>query len=627
MIEAVATRYDISVVAPQGAYVASRCPVRAQWDVVRPCEPLPPSPVAERRAEDGRSFEAEIVAKLRSLHPGAVVLGGEDRAWRENATLAAMRDGAALILGGRLPTDYAGRRAGEPDLLLRAQGPGSYRAVDIKGHLTRDQSNRGVEARCSALSAPSMDDAEVRPGNWARKRRADMVQLAHYQRMLEAAGFAHPEGRHGGVIGTEEEVVWYDLDAPVWLTPSSTGRQKRRTTMEVYDFEFDFRLDIMAVALAHRADEAAALLVVPVKTDECGTCPWWSWCGPALKAGAGDVSLLPRTGWRVFRVHRDHGVTDRRQLANLDHRTATLVAEGVDLRPLIEAIGQQSDNTPVDDLIGTHKTAQLARLRAAGVTTLGDARSFCPKTVSYCDEPMTGLADQVDAARAALGPSPAYRRRGVSGLSVPRGEIEVDVDMENVESGVYLWGALVSDRTGRDLVPTGYRSFVTWEPLAPTGEAALFQEFWDWLGELRARAVSNGLRLRAYCYNEAAEDGQMRRVAATLGIRDEVDAFIGSEEWVDLLRVFDAQLLTGSSVGLKNVAPLSGFAWDVDDPGGDVSMLYYEKAVDTSDADTAEAARNWLLTYNRNDVEATAALRDWLDKSASACPKVESLGN
>jgi hypothetical protein len=54
--------------------------------------------------------------------------------------------------------------------------------------------------------------------------------------------------------------------------------------------------------------------------------------------------------------------------------------------------------------------------------------------------------------------------------------IEIDVDTESSDNGVYMWGSLLNRRG--DTLPSHYRAFVAWDSLTPQVEAELFLESW-----------------------------------------------------------------------------------------------------------------------------------------------------
>ena len=572
------TRHDVREVPLQGGYIAKRCPVRIQNDVLLPSEPVPLGPEVLWRMEQGIAFEVDVIEELRRLaRPDWVFVDYElERPAAVAATVAAMEAGAALIAGGWLPPDVAGRRSGKPDLLIR--GVEGYLPVDVKNHLTLEMADDG-EAFVSPLAHPFFEAGEARDSWGVRRHKEDLLQLAHYRRMLEACGQA-PASMRAGIIGKERVVVWHDLGKPMWQTPAKSDGKKRklRTTMEVYDFEFCFRLDIAAVARQSLTDPSCGLLVEPMWSGECPECPWLEHCSLTLRAGSGDPSLLPLVGYREWRLLRDHGITDRAGVAKLSYRTASLLAtgaelEGVDLDPATAALG-----------------------------------------------PAAFLPNAILNARAVTGVRPAYRLPGRDGSDVPRADIELDIDMESTNDGVYLWGVLVTDRAGIGLVEPGYRPFVTWDPIDEERELLVFRSFWGWLTETLAKARRVRVSVNGYCWYSGAENTQMRRIAAADPVlTDEVATFVASSQWIDLEQVFRESWITGQSRSLKVVAPLAGHRWAVDDPGGGLAMV---KHVEATGSNADEAARAWLLDYNQGDVQATLRIREWLDREGATWPEV-----
>ena len=626
-IDAVTTRHDVSMVEPQGGYIAKRCPVRVQNDVLGPAKPSPPSEVAALRMQQGVAFEADVFAELADALRGdtsvVFLAAGLSSDAAIAATVEAMAAGIDVIAGGWLPVDKAGRRTGKPDLLVR-HGSG-YLPVDVKHHLTLQPTEDDDLAAVSELSAPFFESRRSADRQARRKHKPDALQLAHYRRMLEAAGFA-ASANWAGIVGKERLVVWYDLDEPLWSTPAKSDGKKRktRTSMEVYDFEFGFRLDIAAIASQARNDPQVGLLVDPVACPECVDCPWEDYCAATLNSGSGDPSLLPGVSYRAWRTLRDHGITDRRTVAALDLETAQVGADGVPTLGLLETAEAVDPATTLAELLSGSKK-QLAALTEHGFETAGDVVARIHAATAALG-PVSFLPRAIISARAAVGPAPAYRLPGCDGRHLPRGDIEIDVDMENTNNGVYLWGAYVTDRAGTGLVTPGYTPFVSWDPLDAAGELALFQDFWCWLAGIRGNAAAAGVTVRTFCWYEMAEKTQMLRIAAgDPGLEPLVADFVDSPEWVDLYEVFRGSWTTGESSGLKAIAPLAGHEWSVDDPGGAISMVRYEEATDAAvSPEERDATRRWLLDYNRGDVVATLRIRDWLDDVGSDLPQVST---
>ena len=537
------------------------------------------------------------------------------------------------MIGGRLPVDRMALRAGEPDLLVRSDAfslsaaAEGYLPVDVKHHKTLDRKTKedAVGAITSELGTlflgPSEPDSEMQ----ARWRWPDLLQLAHYQRMLEASGRACGLGRWAGIVGREERLVWYDLDLPLWHPTAYIEDPPERllSTMEVYDLEFAHRLSVIDASLAHLTDPTSPLLAEPIAVPDCDGCGWQDWCFEKMEA-SGDVSLLPGMTVEKRFKYLARGVTTLRELASLDSRTARLIAAGVDLRHLADNARDVDPATSVTDLL-SRRPQQAERLVAEGIVTAADVALIDPLTASFGEAGLGDLPQQIDNARARIGSSPAYRRRGVDQVVVPRADIEVDVDMENVNGGCYLWGTLLDVRSAAGPESSRFIPFFSWDPDITVGEIEAFLGFWKWFSDLRTEAARRGVTFRAYCYSQGAENGQLRRLAARCGLEDEVDEFIRSEQWVDLLPIVRDQLITGlPSMGLKTVAPLAGFSWRGDDAGGDSAMVRYLEATTDAEPSLRSEARQWILEYNEDDVRATAALREWLDRHASILPSIEA---
>ena len=538
---------------------AGSCPLKTH-NAFQPGLVAPPPPPRPQWAPDHRGFAATVLAEVVAGNPGVVDLRGlQDQpvAAQESACLAALESGARVVVGGRLPT--AGHRVGRPDLLVRTEDgyvPGivrSYRMFDTRG----EDTSATVSRLGSLPVAEQLPRARFR---W-RYRWHLSLRLAHYHRMLQAAGYAGelPRGLVVGddpVDGLGQVAIWLDLaGSTVPLAGGQPAAPEEETTSALarYDFEFAQRLDLALRAAAMEPSPVVGLL--PIRSRECESCSWSEPCRQRLDPD--DLSL---------RISKSP--LDRHEIAMLREAGVTTVADlaGADLEGLLPGYLPKV----------AHRKGAEDRLR------LAQRRSLL-------------LLDGVQLERIGHDP-----------IELPAARLEIDLDVETSSAEkVYLWGFWVTDHTTGQ---ASYREFSDFRPLDEAGEVALAVRAMAWL---RDRVEATDALVFHY---SGYERDQLERLAR--GTDEPVLAWaveFSRQQFVDLFPIVRRHFFGTDGLGLKVVASLgAGFSWRDPDPGGRNSMAWFGEAVGAATDAERAAARTRVLEYNEDDVRATQRVRAWL---------------
>lgn len=466
----------------------------------------------------------------------------------EAATMRAMSRGDAVIIGASLPV--VEHRGGRPDVLVRyGEAPMSNGKW---GYLPVDVKN---SKPLEGTATPKVWPVASLATPWLE--RAVEVDLGNGKAKSDhSLQLAH------------YWLILHDLGHAPEIAPiGATINSDRSVVWRLLD---DGKNGFIAQAQAEWNERWAAIEAMrkgeprhtrPVYRDECKKCRWHDVCESELIA-EGHVSLVPGVGVVQVRKLAEGGVETIPQLAALD---------------------------PVN-------------LDANGV----------PKYAA--------MATNIDAARVYLrNDGRPYLRRGSTEFAVPRADIEIDFDIEN-DDIVYMYGLHVSERIDEHTWTDGeYRSFHTYDRSDPAAEARLLADFWRWLHDTVDAAHAVGRTVAVYCYSGGFAEIPRMKEASTRnplypGVPsvDEIGELPSHDWWVDMHEIAKQLHWPTRSLGLKVLAPLSGFEWDAEDASGANSILWYRAACDATNPERGVMGAK-LLRYNADDVLATRDLRRWLD--------------
>lgn len=254
----------------------------------------------------------------------------------------------------------------------------------------------------------------------------------------------------------------------------------------------------------------------------------------------------------------------------------------------------------------------LARaLREMGVTRIHElVRRFDEQSLADLERPWGRQSRRVGAAAGRiLCQADAMLRGSEIRLAVPRlpdADNCVVFDVEGMPpylselDKVYLWATQVF---GAD--PGEYHADVA--GFAEDGDRDAWARFLSHCQTLFARYGDI-----PFLHWHAYETTKLRLYVGRYGDPDDVAARVLAN-CVDLLPITrDAVALPTPSYSLKVVEQHVGFKRQLDEYGGEWSMAKYIEATETGDEAERQAIMDQIISYNREDLEATWAVFQWL---------------
>ena len=508
----------------------------------------------QMRFDEGLEFEDFVFGELSKRHKVSSMRLFDDT---EEATIAAMTRGDRLVIGASLPV--VDHRGGRPDLLVRfgdekmPNGKWAYLPVDVKNSKPLEGTAKAKPWAVSPLDSPWFESAVPTEIGLGKPKTDHGLQLAHYWLILADLGHAPDIDPVGGTINPAAD----DTGLVVTWRPLDDGKDSLVDTVRR---EWNER---WTAILAMRAGDRPHTR--PVYREECKTCRWHDVCESELVAEQ-HVSLLQGVGVVAVRKLAEGGVETIPQLAALD------------------PVHPDANPVPTYSQLSTHIDTARVFMRADGRP---------------------------------------YLKRNSDAVIVPRADVEIDFDIEN-DDIVYMYGCWVSERQDDNSWTDGeYLSFHSYDRTDSQAEARLLADFWVWLHQMVERVESEGRSIAVYCYSGGfAEIPRMKEAAGrangvpNVPTVDQIGSLVANDWWVDMHDLAKRFHWPTRRLGLKDLAPLSGFEWDADDAGGANSILWYRIACDVDHPDRSAMADK-LLRYNADDVRATLALRHWLDDGLS----------